>query len=95
MAAYVVVETSVTDVEKARGYMESSTRVAAQYGGRFLARGGELTFLEGDWRPQRLVILEFPSMEQAREWYRSAEYTAARLLREGAGTWRMVIVNGL
>lgn len=95
MAAYVVVDVTRTDLEKAKMYMDASTRAVAQYGGRFLARGGELTPLEGGWRPERLVVIEFPTAEQAREWYRSAEYTAARAIREGAGTWRMVLVDGL
>jgi uncharacterized protein (DUF1330 family) len=51
--------------------------------------------LEGDWNPNRVVIVEFPSLATIRDWYESDEYKEARAVREGAGTWRMVAVEGL
>ena len=66
-----------------------------RHGGCFLARGGTLAVLEGDWEPSRLVVIEFASIDAAQAWYDSDDYREARAVREGAGTWRMVIVNGI
>ena len=64
-------------------------------GGRYLVRGGELAVLEGDWRPSRLVVLEFEDLAAARSWYASARYQEAKGLREGAARLRMVAVQGV
>ena len=95
MPAYVVIETDIHDPEQYEKYKAVSPGAVAAGGGRFVARGGELAVLEGDWHPSRLVILEFPDIEAAKRWYESPEYAEARRLREGAATLRMVAVQGL
>jgi uncharacterized protein (DUF1330 family) len=95
MPAYVIVETDVHDPEQYERYKAASPAAIAAGGGRFVARGGELAVLEGDWRPPRLVLLEFEDLEAAKRWYDSPEYREARELREGAATLRMVAVEGL
>ena len=95
MAAYVIVETEVTDPEGYERYKAASPGAVAAAGGRYLARGGELDVLEGDWRPPRLVILEFEDLAAARRWYDSERYREARRLREGAARMRMVAVQGI
>jgi uncharacterized protein (DUF1330 family) len=95
MAAYVIVETDVHDPDRYERYKEAASASVAGAGGRYVARGGELAVLEGDWRPKRLVVLEFDDLEAARRWYDSAEYREARRLREGAAYMRMVAVQGL
>jgi len=95
MPAYVIVETNVHDPEQYEQYKAASPGAVHAGGGRFVARGGELAVLEGDWEPSRLVILEFPDLETAREWYASEAYEAAKRLREGAASLRMVAVEGL
>ena len=95
MAAYVVVDVERTDLERAARYSELSGPSVERHGGRFLARGGALSVLEGDWRPERIVVIEFASAQAAHEWYDSDDYRAACEVREGAGTWRMVIVDGV
>ena len=95
MAAYVIVETDVTDPERYDRYKAASPGAIAAGGGRFLARGGELDVLEGDWQPSRLVVLEFEDLAAARRWYESERYRQARQLREGAATLRMVAVQGV
>ena len=95
MTAYVLVDVASTDATKAARYRELSGASVEHHGGRFLARGGTLDVLEGDWDPARLVVIEFPSAEAARQWYESPEYGQARAAREGAGTWRMVLVDGV
>jgi uncharacterized protein (DUF1330 family) len=94
MSAYVIVETNVSDPEQYERYKEAASVSVAAGGGRYIARGGELAVLEGDWQPQRLVVLEFDDLEAARQWYESEQYRAARALREGAATLRMVAVQG-
>jgi uncharacterized protein (DUF1330 family) len=95
MPAYVIVETIVTDPEQYERYKEAAPPAIAAFGGRYLARGGELALFEGDWDPARVVILEFPDLETAKSWYASEEYGEARKLREGAAKLHIVAVEGL
>ncbi|HEX5265779.1 MAG TPA: DUF1330 domain-containing protein [Acidimicrobiales bacterium] len=95
MTAYVVIDVQSTDEAKAARYRELSGPSVERHGGRFLVRGGPFDVLEGDWVPTRLVIVEFASVEAAREWYESEDYLEARAVRAGAGAWRMVVVDGL
>lgn len=94
MPAYVIVETDIHDAEQYEQYKAASPGAVASGGGRFIARGGELAVLEGDWHPSRIVILEFPDLEAAKRWYESPEYVEARKLREGAANLNMVAVEG-
>jgi uncharacterized protein (DUF1330 family) len=94
MPAYVIVETAISDPEQYEHYKAASPAAIAAGGGRFVARGGELAVLEGDWRPSRIVLLEFEDLEAAKRWYDSPGYREARALREGAATLRMVAVEG-
>lgn len=95
MPAYVIAETDVRDPEQYERYRAAVAAALAAGGGRFIARGGELAVLEGNWEPKRLVLLEFDDLEAAKRWYDSPEYREARRLREGAATLRMVAVEGL
>jgi len=89
------IEAEVTDPEGYERYKAASPGAVAAAGGRYLARGGELDVLEGDWRPPRLVVLEFEDLAAARRWYDSERYREARRLREGAARMRMVAVQGV
>jgi uncharacterized protein (DUF1330 family) len=95
MPAYVIVETDIHDPEQYERYKAASPDAVQGGGGRFVARGGELAVLEGDWNPTRLVLLEFPDLETAKRWYDSPEYREVRKLRHGAANLRMVAVEGL
>lgn len=95
MPAYVIVETDVHDADRYEQYKSASPATVAAAGGRFVARGGELALLEGDWEPSRLVILEFPDLEAAKRWYHSAGYQEVKRLRDGAAHLRLVAVEGL
>jgi uncharacterized protein (DUF1330 family) len=95
MPAYVIVETDVHDPEQYEQYKAASPGAVAAGGGRFVARGGELAVLEGDWNPSRLVVLEFPDLETVKEWYASERYQAAKKLRDGAAELNMVAVQGV
>jgi uncharacterized protein (DUF1330 family) len=95
MTAYVIVETEVTDPEQYKQYMAASPAAITAGGGRFLVRGGEHAVLEGDWRPARLVVLEFEDLGAAKRWYDSEIYQEAKKLREGAANFRAVAVQGV
>ena len=95
MPAYVIIETDVTDAAQYEQYKAASPGAVQAGGGRFLARGGELAVLEGDWQPSRLVVLEFDDLAAARQWYQSEVYQEAKKLRDGAARLRMVAVQGV
>jgi uncharacterized protein (DUF1330 family) len=94
MAAYIIADVDITDPVKYEDYKKLTPGAIAKHGGRFVARGGQMATLEGNWKPGRVVIIEFPTFEQARNFYTSVEYTAARRARAGAATFRMIAVDG-
>ena len=65
------------------------------FNGKFLIRGGETISLEGDWKPERIVVLEFPSVEKANEWWHSQLYTEAKLIRQRAAKTKMILIQGV
>jgi uncharacterized protein (DUF1330 family) len=95
MAAYVLVDCKVTDPSRYETYKKLAAAAVAHHGGRYLVRGGEHARLEGTWNPNRLVVLEFPTLERARAFYDSTEYLAARAAREGAANMNIVAVTGV
>jgi uncharacterized protein (DUF1330 family) len=95
MAAYMIVDIEVIDPGKYERYKALAPPTIAQYGGRYLARGGKTETLEGSWSPKRLVILEFPSMDRARAWWASKEYAEAKGLRQACTKTEMVLLEGL
>ncbi len=95
MTAYVIAEVEVTDSAAYETYRKQVPATIEQYGGRYLARGGATEGKEGGWAPARLVILEFPSMAQARRWYDSPEYTPLRAIRQRASKSRLLFAEGL
>jgi uncharacterized protein (DUF1330 family) len=95
MPAYVIVETDVRDPAQYEHYKTAASGAIDAAGGSYLARGGELAVFEGDWRPQRLVLLEFEDLDAAKRWYDSPLYREARRLRDGAAKLDMVAVEGL
>jgi uncharacterized protein (DUF1330 family) len=96
MPAYVITDLVVVrDAERYGRYRPLGAASLEKYGGRYLARGGAVETLEGDWPATRVGILEFDSMAAARAWYDSPEYTEARRLREGAVEVRFLLVEGV
>ena len=84
MAAYVIANNEVLDQAKFQEYARAVPATAEKYGGRFLVRGGTAHVLEGDMQPHRVVIIEFPSVQQAQAWWSSPEYEAIKPLRHAA-----------
>jgi uncharacterized protein (DUF1330 family) len=95
MPAYVLADVTVTDLPAMEEYRKQVPATLAKYGGRFLVRGGAHQTVEGDWKPNRLVVLEFPSMEQAKRWYASEEYREPLAMRLRAGRTNLVMVDGV
>ena len=94
-SAYVIANVDVTDPQQYAEYKRLSTSALQAHGAEICIRGGKVEVLEGDWAPQRVVMLKFPSAQQARTFYDSVEYRAARRAREGASVMRMVLVEGV
>jgi len=95
-AAYLIVESNISDPEKFKAYMAAAPAVVKQFTGEYLVRGGRMAVLEGEWAPPRLTVLRYPSFEVAQAMYDSSGYRAARELRAGAtALFNMVLVEGV
>jgi uncharacterized protein (DUF1330 family) len=94
MTAYVIVDVEVTDPAGYEEYKKLAPPAVSLYGGKYLARGGRNESLEGDWKAQRLVILEFESIEKAKAWVNSPEYAPARAMRHKYAKSKMIVVEG-
>ena len=92
---YLVVHLDVHDPAGFEKYREKVPATIAQYGGSYLVRGGSMEMVEGDALPPRTVVLEFPSLEQAKTWYHSPEYLAIIGLRIAASTGSAQFVEGI
>jgi uncharacterized protein (DUF1330 family) len=92
--AYVICNVDVTDPAAYEGYKALSAPAVTGHGGTFLVRGGATEVLEGDWLPNRMVVLEFADAEAARRWYHSPEYGKAKRARAGAATASFILVEG-
>ena len=94
MAAYLIARVEISDAEQYSKYIASAPTVVEQYGGRFVVRGGDVANLEGPASDARWVVVEFPSIDAAKTFYDSPEYTAARGLRAGAAKGEFVVLDG-
>jgi len=95
MPAYVLVEVSIHDPELYDSYRKLSGPSVEAFGGKFIVRGAQTESLEGDWNPERFVMIEFPSVEIAKTWWGSEEYTKAKNIRHQASNAKMLVVQGL
>jgi uncharacterized protein (DUF1330 family) len=95
MAAYVVVQVDVKDPVRYEDYRKMVPASLEKYGGRFLVRGGKTHRMEGDWAPKRFVLVEFPSVEQAKAWWASPEYAQAKALRQATSESQLIIAEGV
>jgi len=91
---YIIARVHVTNPQQYAEYIKVAGGATAKYGGRYLARGGRMATLEGPDVTDRVVIVEFPSFEQAQAFYASPEYTAARKIRAGAAEASFVLIEG-
>jgi uncharacterized protein (DUF1330 family) len=94
MAAYVIVDIDIHDAALFDQYRKMVPATIEKYGGKFLVRGGTFEKLEGNWQPTRLVLLEFPSLEQAKRWYDSEDYREPKAIRLKASKANLIVVEG-
>lgn len=94
MPAYVIVEIEIFDAVEYEEYKKLTPASIKAYDGKFVVRGAQTETLEGDWHPQRIVVLEFPSVERAKEWWHSKEYASAKSIRQRTAKTKMLVVEG-
>lgn len=94
MPAFVIVDVSIHNHEEYEEYKKLTPAAIAAYDGKFVVRGGKTESLEGGWEPGRMVVLEFPSVERAKQWWISEEYSKAKVIRQRAATTKMLVVEG-
>ena len=94
-SAYIIANVSVTDAAQYEDYKKWSSAAMRAHGAEVCVRGGPVEVLEGDWTPERLVVLKFPTVEAAKAFNASSEYGKARASRQGAAIMRMVVVEGV
>lgn len=95
MAAYVIVEIEIVDPVGYEEYKNLAGASVEKYGGKYIVRGGATEVLEGDWKPKRIVILQFDSMKRAKEWLTCEEYREPRKMRHRTAKTNMILVEGV
>ena len=95
MSAYVIAQVKITDPVRYAEYVKQTPATIVPFGGRFIVRGGRAEKLEGTLEPNRVVILEFDSVERAQAWYASEAYQAPKALRQSASLSNLILVEGV
>lgn len=95
MAVYFVVDVTIHDPQSYAEYSRQVGPMVARYGGRFLVRGGATETIEGDWSPQRFVIIDFADADKFRAWYDSPEYSTVRAIRFNASNAQAILAHGV
>ena len=95
MPAYIIIEIEITDSVGYEEYKKQAAATVEQYGGKYIVRGGACETLEGDWEPKRIVVLEFESMQRAKEWLNCEEYREPRKMRHRSAKTNMIGVEGV
>jgi uncharacterized protein (DUF1330 family) len=93
-SAYLVVNIEVTDPVRYQDYIRQVKPIVEAYGGRYLVRGGHREVLEGNWKLERVVVIEFSDMARARLWWNSPEYASVKKIRQESAKTDMVIIEG-
>lgn len=95
MPAFVIVDIDITDPAGYEEYRRLATPTVTACGGKYVARGGRTEVLEGSWQPNRIVILQFDSIEKAKGWLNSEEYREPRTIRHRTARTNMIVTEGL
>jgi uncharacterized protein (DUF1330 family) len=95
MAAFLIARVNILDMNKYKQYLNVSPKIIEKYGGKYIARAGETVTLEGPEETRRVVIIEFPSLQRAKEFYNSIEYQEAKNLRNDAAIGELLVVDGI
>jgi uncharacterized protein (DUF1330 family) len=94
MSAFVIVEVTIRDHKEYEEYKKLTPASIEAYGGRFIIRGAKTETLEGEWNPERMVVLEFATVARAKEWWNSPEYSKAKAIRQRTASTNMIVVEG-
>jgi len=94
MPAYIIVEVSIHSPKEYEDYKKLTPASLIPFEGKFVVRGGQAENLEGDWNPERIVVLEFPTLEKAKAWWNSEQYAPAKALRHRTAYSKMIVVPG-
>lgn len=94
MSAYIIVDIAVHDPERYKEYLRLAPDFVAKHQGRYLVRGGDVAVAEGDWHPERLVVLEFPSSEHAHAFLKDPGYQPVAAIRQAATRSKLIVVEG-
>jgi len=94
MKAYLVLDFSIHDLEGFRPYVETVPSYIARHGGKYVVRGTEPRTIEGDWQPERMVIIEFPSRQNAEHFLEDPEFKELAKIRHRTTTSKLVLVDG-
>ena len=95
MSAYLIANVDIKDSERIQDYLKATPLIIKQFGGKFLVRGGDFEICEGNWNPKRIVLVEFESMQKAKEFYNSPEYKVIIDIRQSSAYTEWVFVDGL
>ena len=95
MPVYMIIDAEVLDWDTYSQYLEKVSPHVEQYGGRYVVRGGRITPLSGDWTPERIVVIEFPSLDQLKSCFVSPEYAPLAAIRERSMKSRTIVVEGV
>ena len=95
MSTYLIAEVNLKRPEKYQEYLEKVPEIVSSYGGKYLVRGGEISYHEGEWRPKRMVVIRFPNREKALSFYESDEYKKFRKVRLRTTDSNLILVDGL
>ncbi|HEV8382580.1 MAG TPA: DUF1330 domain-containing protein [Gemmatimonadales bacterium] len=93
--AYLVASIDVLDPERYEEYKRTASASIAAHGGKYLVRGGRVVVLEGQWQPKRFVVVEFPTVQKAKDWWDSADYLGPKRIRQSCAETDMIIVDGV
>jgi len=95
MSAYIIVDIAVHDPEQYKEYVSVAPGFVEKHQGKYIVRGGNVTVAEGDWHPERVVVVEFPSKEHAHAFLHDPDYQSVAALRHAATTSNLVVVDGI
>jgi uncharacterized protein (DUF1330 family) len=95
MPAYVIVDIDIVDPVGYEEYKKLASATVEKYGGKYIVRGGQVETLEGNWNPKRIVVLQFESMQRAKDWLNCAEYCEPRKMRHRTAKTKMIVVEGV
>ncbi len=95
MRAYIIVGIDIVDPVGYGEYKNLAGVTVEKYGEKYIVRGGKTEVLEDDWKPKRIVVLEFDSAQRAKEWLNCEEYREPRKMRHRTARTNMILVEGM